>query len=218
MEFYWCHWSSMSRYGSVQECALHQNRRFECTIILQTLPYIDNEIYFFNFKNQIFGCVGQIGKVVFSQEMYENFIYQASTPFFHTFETDTFVAGISWADESEGTAFLKKVESCKQQMPKPVSNGSVLLSSLLFCCLLLYSHTEFVNSSTFESLSKRHIHSQLISLLNSDDRVTSQDSFSASNKSEKKNKDKKKGKVILTNILSLLFSLSFSRSLFLFLF
>eukprot|EP00029_Vermamoeba_vermiformis_P000672 TRINITY_DN1086_c0_g1_i1.p1 TRINITY_DN1086_c0_g1~~TRINITY_DN1086_c0_g1_i1.p1 ORF type:complete len:390 (+),score=122.35 TRINITY_DN1086_c0_g1_i1:199-1368(+) len=52
-------------------------------------------------------------KVVFSQELYENFAYSAPTSFFHTFETDQFVAGLSFADEGESGNFQKKVEFCR---------------------------------------------------------------------------------------------------------
>jgi Wiskott-Aldrich syndrome protein len=52
-------------------------------------------------------------KVVFSQELYENFIYSSPTSFFHTFETDQFVAGLSFADEGESGNFQKKVEFCR---------------------------------------------------------------------------------------------------------
>jgi Wiskott-Aldrich syndrome protein len=63
--------------------------------------------------------------VVFSQELYENFSYQTPTPFFHTFETDTFVAGLSWADESEALSFSKKVEVCRQPVKMAVNRWSL---------------------------------------------------------------------------------------------
>eukprot|EP01104_Vermistella_antarctica_P006404 TRINITY_DN17106_c0_g1_i1.p1 TRINITY_DN17106_c0_g1~~TRINITY_DN17106_c0_g1_i1.p1 ORF type:complete len:402 (-),score=116.55 TRINITY_DN17106_c0_g1_i1:46-1251(-) len=51
-------------------------------------------------------------EVVFQQEIYPNFKYQAARPFFHTFEMDEFVAGISFADQTEAAAFLSKVNAC----------------------------------------------------------------------------------------------------------
>ncbi len=49
--------------------------------------------------------------VSFSQELYKNFSYQKPREFFHTFETDSHVAGFSFADQSEATEFYRKVTS-----------------------------------------------------------------------------------------------------------
>jgi len=52
---------------------------------------------------------------VWEQEFYQGFIYQVAAPFFHTFETDTAVAGFSFADEGEAKEFSNKVLYCKNE-------------------------------------------------------------------------------------------------------
>jgi hypothetical protein len=48
-------------------------------------------------------------KVLFEQELYDYFEYHNPTTFFHTFETNNFVAGLSFADEEEADVFYQKV-------------------------------------------------------------------------------------------------------------
>jgi hypothetical protein len=50
------------------------------------------------------------GSSFFTQELYENFQYIKSRPYFHTFESDECIIGISFAEELEGQAFFRKVE------------------------------------------------------------------------------------------------------------
>eukprot|EP01122_Echinamoeba_exundans_P007723 TRINITY_DN2434_c0_g2_i1.p2 TRINITY_DN2434_c0_g2~~TRINITY_DN2434_c0_g2_i1.p2 ORF type:complete len:456 (-),score=139.78 TRINITY_DN2434_c0_g2_i1:59-1426(-) len=52
-------------------------------------------------------------EVLWEQEMYQGFQYAQAAPFFHTFETDDFVAGLSFADETEAKEFFSKVLYCK---------------------------------------------------------------------------------------------------------
>lgn len=52
-------------------------------------------------------------EVVWEQEMYQGFQYAQSAPFFHTFETDDYVAGLCFADETEAKEFFAKVLFCK---------------------------------------------------------------------------------------------------------
>jgi hypothetical protein len=52
--------------------------------------------------------------MVFQQEFYENFIYSSPKPWFHAFECDELVAGLSFADESESVAFFRAVASCRK--------------------------------------------------------------------------------------------------------
>ncbi|XP_063846129.1 actin nucleation-promoting factor WASL-like isoform X2 [Scylla paramamosain] len=46
-----------------------------------------------------------LGKRVFEQELYNQFIYTASMPFFHQFEAEDQMIGLNFADESEANAF-----------------------------------------------------------------------------------------------------------------
>jgi hypothetical protein len=57
---------------------------------------------------------------VFSQELYQNFEYAKPRGFFHTFEMDDCVAGLSFADESDANDFYLKVIECKKG-PSPTS-------------------------------------------------------------------------------------------------
>jgi len=62
-------------------------------------------------------------RVVFSQEFYESFIYSQGTGFFHFFETDAWMAGLSFADTGEASKFLEKVHFCRGMMPKVLGKG-----------------------------------------------------------------------------------------------
>jgi hypothetical protein len=50
--------------------------------------------------------------VALSQELYENFNYESTKEFFHTFEMDDCVAGLSFADNTEAAHFLEAVKAC----------------------------------------------------------------------------------------------------------
>ncbi|KAI9313414.1 hypothetical protein BX666DRAFT_684680 [Dichotomocladium elegans] len=47
--------------------------------------------------------------VLWEQELYEGFDYTNDKPFFHTFETDDYLAGLLFVDEGEADRFYKKV-------------------------------------------------------------------------------------------------------------
>jgi Wiskott-Aldrich syndrome protein len=53
----------------------------------------------------------QSGQVTWEQELYERFEYQSATPFFHTFEGNDAIIGLSFADESDAVAFHSAVAS-----------------------------------------------------------------------------------------------------------
>jgi WH1 domain len=55
----------------------------------------------------------QSREVKFEQELYNGFEYQKLKPFFHSFETNTAVAGLCFADEGEAGQFFQHVIKCK---------------------------------------------------------------------------------------------------------
>jgi len=65
-------------------------------------------------------------QVVFEQEFYNNFLYSNPRPYFHAFETDSEVAGISFADQQEAQRFLTSVMTCKSKSP---TNGGYSVNS-----------------------------------------------------------------------------------------
>ncbi len=80
------------------------------------------------------------GQIVWEQEIYERFEYQSPTPFFHTFEGDESVIGLSFADEGDASIFYNAVTSLenanKLAVPKlgispravPLTAGSAIHS------------------------------------------------------------------------------------------
>ncbi|KAI9310624.1 WH1 domain-containing protein [Dichotomocladium elegans] len=50
-------------------------------------------------------------QVVWEQELYENFEFNKEAPFFYTFETDDYVAGLEFVDEGEATVFARKLNA-----------------------------------------------------------------------------------------------------------
>jgi Wiskott-Aldrich syndrome protein len=60
--------------------------------------------------------------VKFEQELYSSFIYKEPKSFFHTFETDDSVVGMSFADVAEAKEMLATVLYAKQ-MPPSQANG-----------------------------------------------------------------------------------------------
>lgn len=58
----------------------------------------------------------------FEQELYSSFVYKEPKSFFHTFETDDSVVGMSFADMSEAKEMLATVLYAKQ-MPPTLANG-----------------------------------------------------------------------------------------------
>jgi len=66
-------------------------------------------------------------KVTFQQEFYTNFLYSSPTQWFHAFETDSGVVGLSFADQQEATRFFSVVITCKTKAQNNIglaSNGS----------------------------------------------------------------------------------------------
>jgi hypothetical protein len=55
----------------------------------------------------------QSGAELWEQEIYQGFQYAAPASFFHIFETDDYVAGLSFADEVEAKDFFGKILFCK---------------------------------------------------------------------------------------------------------
>eukprot|EP01088_Endostelium_zonatum_P019702 TRINITY_DN6943_c1_g1_i1.p1 TRINITY_DN6943_c1_g1~~TRINITY_DN6943_c1_g1_i1.p1 ORF type:complete len:360 (-),score=173.31 TRINITY_DN6943_c1_g1_i1:223-1302(-) len=67
---------------------------------------------------------------IFEQELYQNFEYSAPRPFFHTFESDDSVIGLSFADESEAEDFYSQVSSyVKSHLSSSTSSPPALPSS-----------------------------------------------------------------------------------------
>jgi len=58
--------------------------------------------------------------VVYEQEFYNNFLYTAPRPYFHAFESDRDVMGISFADQQEAQKFFSSVVTCKTKTVAPV--------------------------------------------------------------------------------------------------
>jgi Wiskott-Aldrich syndrome protein len=56
--------------------------------------------------------------------MYQGFQYAQAAPFFHTFETDDYVAGLSFADDNEAKDFFSKVLYCKNTPVKAAGAAS----------------------------------------------------------------------------------------------
>eukprot|EP01095_Lingulamoeba_sp_RSL-Kostka_P001887 TRINITY_DN1267_c0_g1_i2.p1 TRINITY_DN1267_c0_g1~~TRINITY_DN1267_c0_g1_i2.p1 ORF type:complete len:739 (+),score=316.16 TRINITY_DN1267_c0_g1_i2:138-2354(+) len=50
--------------------------------------------------------------VAFQQEIYDTMEYTEASPFFHIFEVDNYVAGLSFVSEQEAKLFYKKVKMC----------------------------------------------------------------------------------------------------------
>merc|ERR1711991_790377 len=48
--------------------------------------------------------------IIFSQELYENFVLKKDRPFFFSFEADKFMCGFSFADEGDAAKLHKHVE------------------------------------------------------------------------------------------------------------
>ncbi|KAK2779094.1 hypothetical protein FQN52_002635 [Onygenales sp. PD_12] len=77
--------------------------------------------------------------VVWDQEIYDSFAYNQDRTFFHTFELEDCLAGLSFSDEKEAKTFLKKVQereksasketkatpfaSARGQGPAPITNS-----------------------------------------------------------------------------------------------
>jgi Wiskott-Aldrich syndrome protein len=75
----------------------------------------------------------EAGQILWEQEIYENFEYQSPTPFFHTFEGNDSVIGLSFADEDDAGAFYSAIVSggsgapslpAKPPLPRPAMNGA----------------------------------------------------------------------------------------------
>ncbi|KAG0230961.1 hypothetical protein BGX31_005696 [Mortierella sp. GBA43] len=67
--------------------------------------------------------------IVWEQELYAGFVYSQDKPFFHSFQTEDYIAGLSFANEHEADVFYGKVNGRAQLRPfKPVSSGEALTS------------------------------------------------------------------------------------------
>ena len=53
------------------------------------------------------------GQVLWDQELWKGFQYNQDRVFFHSFEMDGVLGGLSFAEESEAQGFFKKVSSLK---------------------------------------------------------------------------------------------------------
>ncbi|ORZ25203.1 hypothetical protein BCR42DRAFT_463843 [Absidia repens] len=51
-----------------------------------------------------------VGAVVWEQELYADFAFNKDAPFFYTFDTDDFLAGLEFVDQEEGEAFYRKLQ------------------------------------------------------------------------------------------------------------
>jgi Wiskott-Aldrich syndrome protein len=79
--------------------------------------------FFFPFSILFFFCVSSIDpfffasfqskQVLMGQEMYNNFEYAKPKDFFHTFEGDDMVYGISFADVAEANEFFRQIQQLK---------------------------------------------------------------------------------------------------------
>ncbi|KAI9591989.1 hypothetical protein BDF19DRAFT_388902, partial [Syncephalis fuscata] len=67
--------------------------------------------------------------VLWEQELYKDFYYHQDKPFFHTFETDTALAGFAFADEHEAGVFYKKVIGRESAKNSGRSGGGFLFGS-----------------------------------------------------------------------------------------
>jgi len=114
------HFASMVRLYSVRSGQWQQDGMGAITIFTDTsanshfLKFVD-----LNSKS-----------VKFSQELYNNFEYAKPKDFFHTFEADEHVVGLSFADVMEATDFYNKVQYCKNVSPSNISSGSPLKASV----------------------------------------------------------------------------------------
>jgi hypothetical protein len=65
-------------------------------------------------------------QVIFEQEFYHNFSYTMLAPWFHAFEMEQSIGGISFADEQEALRFFNSVITCKMK-PLGALNGSNII-------------------------------------------------------------------------------------------
>ena len=65
-------------------------------------------------------CVHSIEEgIAFEQEIYKDMEYVADAPFFHSFEVDGYMAGLSFANEFEASQFYDAVHACKSSRGTP---------------------------------------------------------------------------------------------------
>ncbi|KAK3806395.1 MAG: hypothetical protein J3Q66DRAFT_359001 [Benniella sp.] len=68
--------------------------------------------------------------VVWEQELYTGFVYSQDKPFFHSFQTEDYIAGFSFANDHEADVFYSKVNGRAQLRAfKPVSSAEALARS-----------------------------------------------------------------------------------------
>ena len=60
--------------------------------------------------------------VIWDQEIYDTFAYNQDRTFFHTFELENCLAGLSFADEKEAKTFMKKVNDREKNAHKNTKN------------------------------------------------------------------------------------------------
>lgn len=61
------------------------------------------------------------GQILWDQELWKGFQYNQDRTFFHSFEVEGYLMGLSFADESEAQGFYKKVSGLK------LGHGTLLL-------------------------------------------------------------------------------------------
>jgi len=64
------------------------------------------------------------GNMLWEQELYDNFNYNALNDWLHTFENDSSVIGLSFADEQEAKEFLTNVIQCKNSFDEKSTKNS----------------------------------------------------------------------------------------------
>jgi hypothetical protein len=72
------------------------------------------------FDSLAWNLLQQIHSVIFEQELYADFEYNMETPYFHTFEMNSVLAGFSFADEVEADMFYLAVTECVSTSPDQI--------------------------------------------------------------------------------------------------
>jgi neural Wiskott-Aldrich syndrome protein len=65
------------------------------------------------------------GQILWDQELWKGFQYNQDRTFFHSFEVEGYLMGLSFADESEAQGFYKKVAGLKLGHGTPPSFGTL---------------------------------------------------------------------------------------------
>jgi neural Wiskott-Aldrich syndrome protein len=74
------------------------------------------------------------GQVLWDQELWKGFQYNQDRTFFHSFEMEGYLGGLSFADESEAQGFFKKLTALRLGTGSPLSTMNIdLFSSSWYC-------------------------------------------------------------------------------------